>query len=176
MLLVSKWHLVEDITKMQKTRKLLRSLSTARTVSSYQTQITTKPILFFSTTQRRYSKQVVERDPKFATVKTSSIQLIFKLSKKDVDHFRSIVGDTGVLTSDLEGYNTDWLGKYNGKSKLVLRPKTTEQVSQILKHCHARKLAVVPQAGNTGLVGGSVPVFDEIIINTSLMNNIRCVN
>lgn len=36
------------------------------------------------------------------------------------------------------------------------------QVSQILKHCNSRCLAVVPQGGNTGLVGGSVPVFDEV--------------
>lgn len=37
------------------------------------------------------------------------------------------------------------------------------QVSQILKYCDSRRLAVVPQGGNTGLVGGSVPVFDEVI-------------
>lgn len=37
------------------------------------------------------------------------------------------------------------------------------QVSQILKYCNSRHLAVVPQGGNTGLVGGSVPVFDEVM-------------
>ena len=37
------------------------------------------------------------------------------------------------------------------------------QVSQILKYCNSRDLPVVPQGGNTGLVGGSVPVFDEVI-------------
>lgn len=36
-------------------------------------------------------------------------------------------------------------------------------MSQILKYCNSRRLAVVPQGGNTGLVGGSVPVFDEVI-------------
>lgn len=36
------------------------------------------------------------------------------------------------------------------------------QVSQILQYCDSRRLAVVPQGGNTGLVGGSVPVFDEV--------------
>jgi FAD/FMN-containing dehydrogenase len=49
---------------------------------------------------------------------------------------------------------------YHGHSKLVLLPTTTPQLSQILKHCHANNLAVVPQGGNTGLVGGSVPVHD----------------
>lgn len=38
------------------------------------------------------------------------------------------------------------------------------QISQILKYCNSRCLAVVPQGGNTGLVGGSVPVFDEVIL------------
>ena len=61
---------------------------------------------------------------------------------------------------------------FSGASQIVLKPKTTEEVSAILKYCNAEKLAVCPQGGNTGLVGGSVPVFDEVIISTSLMNNI----
>ena len=48
------------------------------------------------------------------------------------------------------------LSTVRGKSTVVLRPRTTEQVSNIMKHCHARRLAVCPQGGNTGLVGGSV--------------------
>ena len=39
----------------------------------------------------------------------------------------------------------DWMGKYKGKSTLALRPRTTQQVSQILAHCNKRRLAVVPQ-------------------------------
>jgi (R)-2-hydroxyglutarate---pyruvate transhydrogenase len=50
-------------------------------------------------------------------------------------------------------YNIDWMRKYRGKSRLVVKPKTTQQVSQILKYCNENKLAVVPQGGNTGLVG-----------------------
>lgn len=41
----------------------------------------------------------------------------------------------------------DWMGKYEGKSTVALRPKSTEQVSKILAHCNARRLAVVPQVG-----------------------------
>lgn len=59
-----------------------------------------------------------------------------------------------------------------GASQVVLRPKSTEEVSAILKYCNEKKLAVVPQGGNTGLVGGSVSVFDEIVISTQLMNSI----
>ncbi|KAI8526465.1 hypothetical protein RHMOL_Rhmol13G0308700 [Rhododendron molle] len=47
-----------------------------------------------------------------------------------------------------------------------------DKVSQVLKYCNSRCLAVVPQGGNTGLVGGSVPVFDEVIINMGSMKNI----
>ena len=56
----------------------------------------------------------------------------------------------------------DWMRKYEGRSSLVLKPRTTEQVSAVLAHCNERSLAVVPQGGNTGLVGGSVPVHDEV--------------
>ena len=63
--------------------------------------------------------------------------------------------------------------KYRGHTRLVLKPASTEEVSQILKYCNEKKLAVVPQGGNSGLVGGSVPVFDEIVINLSRMNKIR---
>ena len=55
---------------------------------------------------------------------------------------------------------------------MVLTPGTTEQVAEILKHCHERKLAVVPQGGNTGLVGGSVPVHDEIVLSLKRFNKI----
>lgn len=63
--------------------------------------------------------------------------------------------------------------KYRGHTKLVVKPQTKEEVSQILKYCNDHKLAVVPQGGNSGLVGGSVPVFDEIVINLGRMNKIR---
>lgn len=63
-----------------------------------------------------------------------------------------------------------------GYSKLVLKPKSTEEVSRILNYCNTRKLAVCPQGGNTGLVGGSVPVFDEIVLSTQLMNKIHKID
>ena len=62
--------------------------------------------------------------------------------------------------------------KYKGHTKLVVKPGSTEEVSKVLKYCNDKMLAVVPQGGNSGLVGGSVPVFDEIVINTSRMNKI----
>eukprot|EP00127_Corallochytrium_limacisporum_P001355 Clim_evm11s53 gene=Clim_evmTU11s53 len=97
-----------------------------------------------------------------------------QVSDKDFNAFSKIVGDNNILTdpTEMEGYNTDWLGKYSGKTQLVLRPGTTEEVSEIVKYCNERNLAIVPQGGNTGLVGGSVPVHDEIVLTMNRMNHI----
>ena len=65
------------------------------------------------------------------------------------------------------------MGKYKGKSRAVLKPKTTQEVSEILKWCWERRIGVVPQGGNTGLVGGGVPLNDEVILNLGNMNKIR---
>lgn len=68
------------------------------------------------------------------------------------------------------------LGSVCGFSSIVLKPKTTNEVSTILKYCNDHNLAVCPQGGNTGLVGGSVPVFDEIVISTTRMNEIETID
>ncbi|PIO56848.1 hypothetical protein TELCIR_21751, partial [Teladorsagia circumcincta] len=52
----------------------------------------------------------------------------------------------------------------------VLLPSSTEEVSAILAHCARRRIAVVPQAGNTGLVGGSVPLYDEVVLSVKSIN------
>ncbi|ORZ04051.1 hypothetical protein BCR41DRAFT_363096 [Lobosporangium transversale] len=98
-----------------------------------------------------------------------------RLSEKDISYFKSILASSSITqdAEDLEAFNNDWLRKYRGQSKLVLKPSSAEQVSQILKYCNEQRLAVVPQGGNTGLVGGSVPVFDEIVISLSHMSKIR---
>ncbi|KAJ2402840.1 D-lactate ferricytochrome c oxidoreductase, partial [Coemansia sp. RSA 2531] len=106
-----------------------------------------------------------------------------RLTKDDLGFFRTIVPSETILATaqvggtadliELEGFNADWLNKYQGNSQLVLRPKTTEQVSQILRYCNTHNIAVVPQGGNTGLVGGSVPVHDEIVLSLRNMNKIR---
>ncbi|KAG0343673.1 hypothetical protein BG004_005101 [Podila humilis] len=98
-----------------------------------------------------------------------------KLTDADLDFFRSILSPSALTQdeADLEAFNNDWLQKYRGQSTLMLKPTSTEQVSQILKYCNDNMLAVVPQGGNTGLVGGGVPVFDEIILSTANMNSVR---
>ena len=61
---------------------------------------------------------VPPRDPSFATIDAA-----------DVAHFRSLLGDSNVITdaASLDAYNTDWMRKYRGASRLALRPQTTAQ-------------------------------------------------
>lgn len=100
-----------------------------------------------------------------------------KITPEDVAHFEKICPivstDRGASEGDLEPFNTDWMRKYRGQSRLVLKPKSTHDISAILKYCNARKLAVVPQGGNTGLVGGSVPIFDEIVVSLNGLSSIH---
>ena len=81
--------------------------------------------------------------------------------------------DGSAQSHELDGFNQDWLNKYKGKSQIVVKPKSTTELSQVLKYCYDNNLATVPQGGNTGLVGGSIPVHDEIIISLANMNKIR---
>lgn len=92
------------------------------------------------------------------------------LSDDDLKHFERILGGRNVQTDDLDPFNTDFLRAYKGSSKCVLFPTNIEQISQILHHCYSRNLAVVPQSGNTGLVGASVPVYDEVILCLRKLN------
>lgn len=95
------------------------------------------------------------------------------LNDLDVASFEKIVpGRVTTNNDELTAYNTDWLKTVRGESKVLLRPKTTEEVSAIVKYCSQKNLAINPQGGNTGMVGGSVPVFDEVIVSTQLMNKV----
>ena len=104
------------------------------------------------------------------------------ITPDDIAHFAKFLPQNAILStlapvsvppSEIEQYNTDWMGRYRGHSTTVLRPQTTEQVSKIMKWCHERRIGVVPQGGNTGLVGGSVPLKDELILSLSNMTKVR---
>lgn len=84
-------------------------------------------------------------------------------------------GGTGDAGGRLAKYNHDWTKQYQGQSSIVVRPASTKEVSQVLSYCNERHLGVVPQGGNTGLVGGSVgiPPNREIILSLESMNQIH---
>jgi (R)-2-hydroxyglutarate---pyruvate transhydrogenase len=86
-----------------------------------------------------------------------------ELSSGQIDALRSILKDAGELAvlvgDDAKPYNVDWMNKYRGQGAVVLRPKTVQQVSEIMKYCNKENIAVVPQGGNTGLVGTQSLLF-----------------
>ena len=71
----------------------------------------------------------------------------------------AVVGSAHVLTTPdlLAGYITDWTRRYTGPAVCAVRPATTAEVAEVLRCCQRHGAGVVPQGGNTGLVGGSVP-------------------
>lgn len=89
-----------------------------------------------------------------------------------------IVGGAHVLTDPdvVAGYVTDWTGNWHGHTAAVVRPANTDEVSRVLARCHRDGVAVVPQGGNTGLVGGSVPLDGEIVLSTARLNRIEEVD
>ena len=96
----------------------------------------------------------------------------------DLDsRFASIVGASHVLTAkdDVAPYYTDWRHVFAGTGIAVVRPGSTEEVSRVVALCASVGIAIVPQAGNTGLVGGSIPTGkrNEIVLSVSRMNRIR---
>jgi FAD/FMN-containing dehydrogenase len=72
---------------------------------------------------------------------------------------RAVVGEAHVLVDDdlRAPYETDWIRRWSGRAAAVVRPGTTEEVSAVVAACDAAGVAVVPQGGNTGMVGAGVP-------------------
>ncbi|NDH61007.1 MAG: FAD-binding oxidoreductase [Alphaproteobacteria bacterium] len=93
-----------------------------------------------------------------------------------IDKLRAVVGDKGLVTDDAgkHPYLTDWRDNYLGTALAVVRPATTDEVAAVVKLCAAEGVAVVPQGGNTGLVGGGMPHEDgrEIVLSLNRMNRI----
>src|SRR5215471_11697347 len=89
--------------------------------------------------------------------------------------FRAIVGDKYAVT-DIAPYVTEERDLFHGRSPLVLRPGSTAEVSEICKLASAHKIALVPQGGNTGLVGGQTPHHGEVVVSTRRLDKIREVD
>jgi FAD/FMN-containing dehydrogenase len=81
--------------------------------------------------------------------------------------------DESATPEELDGYNQDWMNKYKGNGPIVVKPKSTEELSKVMRYCYDNNLAIVPQGGNTGLVGGSIPIHDEIIVSLANLNSVR---
>lgn len=89
-----------------------------------------------------------------------------------------IVGAAHVLLdADLRAtYETDWTRRFSGNAQLVVRPASTDETAAVLRECAAAGVAVVPQGGNTGLVGGGVPRGGEVVLSTRRMQELGPVD
>ena len=91
-----------------------------------------------------------------------------------------IVGEANVLTeqADLAAYELDWRGRYQGYARCVVRPASVEEVSAIVTACAEEGVPMVPQGGNTGLVGAGVPREHghEVVVSLSRLNRILAVD
>jgi FAD/FMN-containing dehydrogenase len=88
-----------------------------------------------------------------------------------------IVGEHHVLTGDAAvGFAVDWTGRFRGHAAAVVRPRDTAEVAAILAVCTDADVSVVPQGGNTGLVGGGVPLHGEVVLSVARLNQMSPVD
>ncbi|MEL6919721.1 MAG: FAD-binding oxidoreductase [Pseudomonadota bacterium] len=94
--------------------------------------------------------------------------------------FIAIVGEKNALTdaADQAPHLKEWRGRWTGATPLVLKPGSTGDVSALVKLAHETRTAIVPQGGNTGLVGGQIPDASgsQIIVSLSRMNAVRDID
>src|SRR5688572_20262704 len=97
-----------------------------------------------------------------------------------IDQCRKILGAQYVMTdeSEMAPYLIDWRRRFTGKACAVLKPGSTDEVALIIKLCNARRVPIVPQGGNTGLVLGSVPDQSGVAVVLSLtrLNKMRTLD
>lgn len=97
-----------------------------------------------------------------------------------VDEVRARFGPKAAITdpSDVEPWLSDWRGRFHGKSDAILSPATTEEVAAIVRLAAKHKVPLVPQGGNTSMVGGATPPADgsALILSLRRMNRLRSIS
>ncbi len=94
------------------------------------------------------------------------------------DQLAAIVGPEHVLTDpDLRaGYEIDWTRRFAGRARLVVRPGSTAEVARVVRACATAAASLVPQGGNTGLVGGGVPRDGEVLLSLRRLDQLGRVD
>lgn len=100
--------------------------------------------------------------------------------KSYLEAFAAILGPKGIMTdaSDIAPWLTDWRGHYHGAADAILSPATTQEVAACVRLAADHGLALVPQGGNTSMVGGATPPADgsALILSLRRMNRIRAID
>ena len=92
---------------------------------------------------------------------------------------RRAVGQAQVISEgDLSAWECDWRKRWHGKALAVVRPASTAEVAQVVRNCAAHGASIVPQGGNTGLVGGGVPNDSgtQVLLSLTRMNQVRHID
>jgi FAD/FMN-containing dehydrogenase len=94
--------------------------------------------------------------------------------------FAGIVGPAHIVTdaAEMQPYLVEWRGYYQGRSPAVLKPGSAAEIAAILKVANETNTPIVPQGGNTGLVGGQIPDESgrEVIVSLERLNRIRAIH
>lgn len=102
------------------------------------------------------------------------------LSEAFIREIEAIVGPAGIERDPerMRSYLSDWRNAYRGLAALVIRPATTEEVAGVVRLCNEQQVALVPQGGNTGLCGGSIPDGSgcQVVLSLTRMTKIRQVD
>lgn len=97
-------------------------------------------------------------------------------SPDKLDAIRAIVGPKGVFEGDdATPFLSEWRSRWPGKAALIVAPASTEEVAAVVRYCSENDIAITPQGGNTGLVGGQIPQGHEILLSLKRMRTIRAV-
>ena len=96
------------------------------------------------------------------------------LSPEELAALAAVVGEAHLLVArdDLEPYGRDWTEDFRAEPAAVARPRTTSEVSSLLKLCSERRIPVTPQAGRTGLSGGALPIRGGLVLSVERMSSI----
>ena len=101
------------------------------------------------------------------------------MSESLLQTLRDCVGAEQVLTGgDLSAYELDWRRRFHGRALAVVRPASTAEVAAVLRACAAHGASVVPQGGNTGLVGGGVPDGSgtQVLLSLTRLQRVRGID
>jgi FAD/FMN-containing dehydrogenase len=98
----------------------------------------------------------------------------------EIEELRTLLGSDAVLDreEDMAPFLTDWRRRYTGRARAVVLPRSARQVAQVVQCCARRGLPLVPQGGNTGLVGGATPDASAraVVVSTRRLNRVRQVD
>jgi FAD/FMN-containing dehydrogenase len=98
-------------------------------------------------------------------------------NREVIERLREVVGSQVIDDPEMvASYTTDWTGRFEGHTSAVVRPGSTDEVAGVVAACRELGVALVPQGGNTGLVGGGVPLHDEVVLNLGRLNTMEPVD